>query len=199
MSSNEFTFNPDPFLEFTQWFQKAEQEEGLWFNAMTLSTNGPEGFPSSRIVLLKELKDKQFIFFTNYLSHKGEQLLTDQKVSLCFFWQKNFRQVCIQGMASKVSLETSRNYFHSRPRGSQISALASHQSHELASREVIEKKVSELEKKYEGQEIPHPPHWGGYAITPMSIEFWIGMPSRLHHRVQYTLSKGVWSSILLQP
>lgn len=191
----------NPFEQFSLWFKQAELEEGPFFNAMSLSTVKADGRPTCRVVLLKEMLDNKFVFFTNYHSPKGDEMKRDSRVCLNFFWQQNFRQVRIEGTIQKINRDRSIDYFHSRPRGSQISALSSQQSSVLNDRSDLEQKVKMLEQRYENQEIPCPEHWGGYEVTPKLFEFWIGMPSRLHHRVQFLLNNDTkeWTSSILQP
>ena len=177
----------NPFQLFKLWLEEIEaSREVEEVNTVNVSTVGLDGFPRSRVVLLKEYDDKGFTFYTNYLSEKGKAIENNPKVALAFFWPKSERQVIIKGIAEKTSDKTSEEYFHSRPRGSQLGAWASEQSSVIPSREYLEKKIRALEKKYEGKEIPKPPHWGGYKVFPREFEFWQGRPNRLHDRIYFS-------------
>lgn len=189
----------DPILQFGNWFSAAVDAQLYEPNVMTLATADRFGKPSARIVLLKEFDENGFVFYTNYESKKGQDLVENPQAALVFFWAELERQVRIEGVVSKVDVQTSADYFHSRPTGSQIGAMASPQSSVLDSRESLEEKVSNLTKTYEGKEIPHPVHWGGYLIEPMHIEFWQGRQSRLHDRIVYDLVDGSWIINRLAP
>ena len=190
----------DPFLQFSQWLKEAVEAEVLEVNAMCLSTVSKDGFPNSRVVLLKEL-DEGFVFFTNYESAKGKELESNPKASLTFFWAEIERQVRIVGTVSKVSTEESDAYFLSRPYGSQLGAWASPQSQEIVSRDVIETNQKDLERKFTELAIIRPPHWGGYRLVPHRVEFWQGRPSRLHDRICYekVLGYSSWKVVRLAP
>ena len=190
----------DPFLQFSQWLKEAVEAEVLEVNAMCLSTVSKDGFPNSRVVLLKEL-DEGFVFFTNYESAKGKELESNPKASLTFFWAEIERQVRIVGTVSKVSAEESDAYFLSRPYGSQLGAWASPQSQEIVSRDVIETNQKDLERKFTELAIIRPPHWGGYRLVPHRVEFWQGRPSRLHDRICYekVLGYSSWKVVRLAP
>lgn len=190
----------DPFLQFRNWLKEAIQAEVLEVNAMCLSTISKDGFPNSRIVLLKEL-DKGFVFFTNYESAKGKELTSNPKASLTFFWPEIERQVRVVGTVSKVSAQESDTYFLSRPYGSQLGAWASPQSQEIDSREVIETKQMDLQRKFTKSSILRPPHWGGYRLVPHRMEFWQGRASRLHDRICYewVMESNSWKLVRLAP
>jgi pyridoxamine 5'-phosphate oxidase len=196
---NEEDIHPHPFTQFNHWFQQALNAEISEVNAMTLSTVDEACNPHARIVLLKGLEDDKFVFFTNYSSHKGQQIATNPKASLLFFWKELQRQVRVEGVLEKISEEASTAYFQSRPRESQIGAWASHQSEILNSRQILEDRFQSISKQYEEQDIPKPPHWGGYALVANKLEFWQGRASRLHDRLVYSLEQGKWAISRLNP
>ncbi len=189
----------DPLQQFRYWMEEAIQAEALEVNAMCLSTISKDGFPNSRIVLLKEL-DEGFVFFTNYESSKGKELAASPKASLTFFWPEIERQVRVVGTIGKISEKESDTYFFSRPVSSQIGAWASPQSQEISDRTVIENSQKRLEEEFKLNPIQRPAHWGGYRLLPHRIEFWQGRPSRLHDRISYELEGGTnWKKIRLAP
>ena len=196
---DESTVYSNPIQLFQKWFHEAKSEAIGEPNAMTLSTIGAEGFPKGRVVLLKSYDENGFVFYTNYGSEKGKAIAQNNKVSLSFFWQAQERQVLIKGIAEKVSEQHSKNYFSSRPRGSQLGALVSNQSEAIPHRQHLEQKLKALGEKYATQDVPKPANWGGYLVKPLAIEFWQGRPNRLHDRLLFTLEAGDWSIQRLAP
>lgn len=191
---------PNPIEQFQHWFDEARYAEVVEPNAMVLATVGEDGFPSSRIVLLKDIKPSGFSFFTNYHSRKGQAMAKETKVSLLFFWPELQRQVRIEGLAEKLLSEDSDEYFASRPRGSQIGAIASPQSQIIAERKVLETRVEEVRRKYPDQMIiGRPDFWGGYLVGPLRMEFWQGRSNRLHDRIEYVFRQGNWIIQRLAP
>ncbi|MFD0933028.1 pyridoxamine 5'-phosphate oxidase [Psychroflexus salinarum] len=181
--------NENPIQQFRTWFYDVEKFGGVdEANAMTISTIGEDGFPKSRIVLLKFYDENGFVFYTNYESEKGKALLNNPNTCLSFFWPNTERQVIIKGVAEKVPEHVSDNYFASRPKGSQLGALVSNQSNVIKNRQVLEEELNALEKKYANEEVPRPKNWGGFLVRPESIEFWQGRPNRLHDRFLFTKS-----------
>jgi pyridoxamine 5'-phosphate oxidase len=191
----------NPLQLFASWFSEALKSEIMEPNAMVLSTIGLNGNPRSRVVLLKALEDESFVFYTNYQSDKGKEMEKCNSVSLNFNWLELERQVRIEGIVSKVSPETSDEYFFSRPKGSQIGAWVSAQSEFISDRSVLDAKLQQLNEKFENEEITRPPWWGGYAVVPACIEFWQGRPNRLHDRIAFIKNKsnGHWVKKRLSP
>lgn len=190
----------DPFVQFDSWWDDAVKSELNEINAMTLATASATGMPSARIVLLKSVSEAGFVFFTNYNSQKGKELLENPRACLVFFWKELERQIRITGMVQKVSVEESDEYFNSRPEGSRIGAWASPQSSVIESREIIEINIANYARQFAKGEIARPPHWGGYIVIPAVIEFWQGRPNRLHDRIQYSkITDGSWKIERLAP
>jgi pyridoxamine 5'-phosphate oxidase len=182
------------FLEVDAFFPEDET------NAMTIATIGLDGFPKNRVVLLKKYTYEGFIFYSNYKSEKGIAIESNPSVCLSFFWHGAERQIIIKGKAEKIAPNLSDGYFESRPRGSQLGALVSHQSSIIESRDALEDKLKHLEKEYEGIEVPRPEFWGGYIVKPVEIEFWQGRPNRLHDRIRYHLDASFnWIKNRLSP
>lgn len=186
----------DPVNLFNRWFHEVEDFGGVdEVNAMTVSTIGLDGFPKSRVVLLKKFNEEGFVFYTNYNSEKGKAILNNPNICLSFFWHSMERQVIIKGVAEKTSSIISDNYFSSRPKGSQLGALVSAQSEIIPNREYLEENLKQLEKEYEGKEVLRPDFWGGFLVQPVEVEFWQGRPNRLHDRIRYKLSENYYWKI----
>lgn len=197
---NEDTVSDNPMELFQRWFYEVEAADGVdETNAMTLSTIGLDGFPKSRVVLLKKYTHEGFIFYTNYRSEKGMAIAKNPEVCLSFFWPNLERQVIIKGRAGKIAENLSDGYFQSRPEGSKLGAIVSDQSQVIASRSVLEKELERLERQYAGKEIERPEWWGGYIVAPVSMEFWQGRPNRLHDRIRFTLDGIDWKIERLAP
>jgi pyridoxamine 5'-phosphate oxidase len=189
-----------PITQFKTWWQQVLNSKITEPNAMTLATASADGVPAARIVLLKDFDNNGFVFYTNYQSYKGMQLEENPKACLVFFWKELERQVRIVGLVNKVAAEESDAYFQSRPEGSRLGAWTSPQSQVIESREWLDLKYQEVIKEKSGTAIERPPHWGGYIVRPVLIEFWQGRPSRLHDRIQYTLQEsGEWKIERLAP
>lgn len=191
----------DPLNLFQRWFHEVKEFGGLEeVNAMTIATLGADGFPKSRVVLLKKFTYEGFIFYTNFLSEKGKAIAGHPKVCLSFFWHNLERQVIIKGEAVQISEAESDAYFSSRPEGSQLGAVVSPQSEVIASRDVLEQSLEKLTAEFDQKPIPRPKHWGGYLVKPVSVEFWQGRPNRLHDRIRYTIINEIdWKIERLAP
>jgi pyridoxamine 5'-phosphate oxidase len=191
----------DPINLFNRWFHEVEDFGGVdEVNAMTVSTIGLDGFPKSRVVLLKKFNEEGFIFYTNYDSEKGKAILNNPNVCLSFFWHSMERQVIIKGIAEKTPENISDNYFASRPDGSKLGAMVSAQSEVIPNRDYLEENLKKLEKEFEGKEILRPAFWGGFLVRPLEVEFWQGRPNRLHDRIRYKLSENYdWKIDRLSP
>jgi pyridoxamine 5'-phosphate oxidase len=200
---SEQDVDPDPLTQFRHWFadaNSADKPDWLEANAMTLATADREGLVTNRVVLLKGIEDGKFLFFTNYRSEKGRHIEANPHVALCFHWPHLQRQVRICGVASYTSREASVAYFRMRPVGSQLGAILSSQSDVIPGRDELEERLREAQVKYADPEsIPCPEHWGGYAVTPQSIEFWQGRENRLHDRLLYRRAADGWEIVRLAP
>jgi pyridoxamine 5'-phosphate oxidase len=190
----------DPFAQFQLWFDAAVAANLPEPNAMTLATATKDGRPSARMVLLKQVDDRGFVFFSNYESRKGKELAENPRAALIFFWVELERQVRVEGTVEHVSADVSAEYFHSRPPGSQLGSAASYQSQVISGREVLEQRVAELEAEYPDSEIPLPDFWGGFRVVPEAVEFWQGRVNRLHDRLRYRKDEdGAWIVERLSP
>ena len=190
----------DPMALFQKWFHQVDESSDTETNAMTVSTLGLDGFPKARVVLLKRFNEDGFVFYTNYESEKGKAIQANPHICLSFFWQTHERQVIIKGLAEKLPPNLSDGYFESRPDGSKLGAIVSHQSEVIESREVLEERLHKLESQYDGKEIPRPNYWGGFIVKPVSVEFWQGRPNRLHDRIRYELQEDYnWKIDRLSP
>jgi pyridoxamine 5'-phosphate oxidase len=195
----EHTAHSNPLLQFTSWFDQAIMAELPEPNAMTLASVDSKGKPHARVVLLKELDERGFVFYTNYKSNKGEELKNNPYAALVFLWLELQRQVRIEGLVEKVSEQDSNTYFASRPVSSQLGAIASPQSKVIPSRDYLEKQFEIIKQDLSGKEIKRPDHWGGYRLIPDRIEFWQGRENRLHDRLLYVADKDGWKISRLAP
>jgi pyridoxamine 5'-phosphate oxidase len=192
--------NPNPFLQFQDWFTQACEAQVIEPNAMTLATVASEGKPSARIVLLKDFDPRGFVLYTNFQSRKGQELTQHPAAALVFWWGELERQVRIEGNITPVSDAEAEDYFQSRPRGSQLGAWVSNQSQVIPNRDVLETRLLQLEQEYGDRPIPRPSHWGGYRLVPSYFEFWQGRPNRLHDRLCYRqTSSNTWIIERLSP
>ena len=199
-SLSENDVQADPISQFGKWWEEAVSAQIDEVNAMTLATASVDGLPAARIVLLKEFDTRGFVFFTNYESFKGQQLLENPRACLVFFWKELERQVRITGLVEKVPAAESDAYFNSRPEGSRLGAWVSPQSQVIENREWLDLEEAKKKEEFSGKTIVRPAHWGGYLVKPVIIEFWQGRPSRLHDRIQYSLNeKGAWQIERLAP
>ncbi|WP_219125325.1 MULTISPECIES: pyridoxamine 5'-phosphate oxidase [Mucilaginibacter] len=199
-SLSEKDVDANPVRQFDKWFNEAINAKVYEPNAMTLATATPDGRPSARVVLLKGFSDDGFKFYTNYLSRKGRELAKNPNAALVFLWGDMERQIRIEGTIEKLDKWYSEKYFHSRPKKSQIGAVASPQSQEIDGREQLEARMQELEAQYADSEVPKPAHWGGYILKPRMIEFWQGRRSRLHDRIVYKKTDNKnWKIVRLAP
>jgi len=189
----------DPVDQFDKWWQQARKSEIDEVNAMALATASTDGMPAARIVLLKGFDKRGFIFFTNYQSYKAIHLEENPKACLVFFWKELERQVRITGLVKKLPEKESDEYFLSRPSASQVGAWTSPQSQVIESRDWLDERYLKLSEQFKEKTLHRPPHWGGYIVQPVIIEFWQGRPSRLHDRIQYTLENGSWKIERLAP
>jgi pyridoxamine 5'-phosphate oxidase len=189
----------DPIVQFQRWFEEACQRIELEPNAMTLATVDPQGAPAARMVLLKFFDRDGFVFFTNLESRKAAHIEHNQSVALLFWWPELERQIEIDGVAERISNVEAAKYFLTRPRGSQLGAWVSHQSHVLTSRKALEMKLDEIKRKFANREVPLPSFWGGYRVVPTAIEFWQGQADRLHDRFQYVREGRGWRIRRLAP
>jgi pyridoxamine 5'-phosphate oxidase len=183
----ENTIPDDAIQLFHKWFYEAEEQENGEVNAMTVSSIGLDGFPKSRLVLLKKFNEEGFIFYTNYNSEKGKAILQHPNVCISFFWPILERQVIIKGIAEKTTSQVSDTYFDSRPEGSKLGAIVSNQSEIIPSRAYLDEKLKNLETEVSGSEIKRPENWGGFLVKPVEVEFWQGRANRLHDRIRYKL------------
>ena len=196
---DESAIDPDPMAQFAKWLAFARRAGCFWPNSMAVATVTPEGRPAVRLMLLKQADARGFVFYTHYNGRKGRELDHAPYAALSFHWNELLRQVRVEGRVEKASQEESNAYFQSRLRGSRIGAWASRQSEPLASRAEFDAALRACEKRFEGGEVPLPPHWGGYRVIPDRIEFWQGRPYRLHDRLCFIRKEGGWTLVRLAP
>ncbi len=196
---HENNIKSNPLHQFDIWLQDAINSQLSEPNAMSVATSTPNGKPSIRVVLLKELNERGFVFFTNYNSRKGMEISANPYASILFDWHQMERQVRIEGIIEKISNDDSDTYFNSRPEGSKIGAWVSPQSQVVNGREELDTLLQQTKQRFKDQIIPRPPHWGGYILIPSKIEFWQGRPSRLHDRILYKLVENKWLIERLAP
>ena len=188
-----------PVSQFKKWYKQAEASGVKEPNTMTLASVDSHGQPTIRVVLLKEITDEGLVFYTNFNSRKGKELAQHPKAGVNFYWQLIEQQVRFDGSITKISAEKADKYFSTRPRGSQLGAWVSAQSELIPSRQYLEQELERFTTQFEGQDIPRPPHWGGYLLTPTRVEFWQGGKDRLHDRILYTAKKRAWARCRLAP
>ena len=196
---SEASVHHDPIVQFTRWLDEALDAQVNEPAAMTLATAGANGRPSARLVLLKDVTEGGLTFFTNYESKKGRQLNENPRAAIVFFWPELERQVRFEGITEKLPSGESDEYFDSRPAGSKAGAWASRQSRTITSREELENEVVKIINRFKNENIPRPPYWGGYRLTPCAVEFWQGRPDRLHDRIEYEIRDGIWDISRLSP
>jgi pyridoxamine 5'-phosphate oxidase len=196
---DESDVNKSPFLQFEKWFKEAVDAHVNEPNAMTVATASTSGMPAARILLLRNFNENGFVFYSNYVSRKGEEIAANPQCALLFFWPELERQVRIEGVLEKQTAEESDIYFNTRPRTSKLGAWTSPQSKVVANRKALDDAYEEMSKQYPTDNVPRPPHWGGYVLKPSSIEFWQGRPSRMHDRILYSLADSNWKIERLAP
>ena len=196
---DESTVEVNPFQQFSKWMEEALKSDLLDPTGMALGTANKDGIPAVRMVLLKGFDENGFVFFTNYESHKGSDLINNPNASILFFWKELERQIRITGTIEKTSRQESEEYFHTRPLESQLSAWASRQSSPIPNRKFLEYEFDELKLKYEHKQIPLPPFWGGFRLIPNYFEFWQGRENRLHDRISYRIKNDFWDIVRLSP